>query len=307
MKQNIIQNIVIAGPTASGKTKLSIDIALKVNGEIINADSMQVYRGLNKINAMPSKENLKLVPHHLFSINELDVKFSVAEWIKLASKIKKEINNTGKPVIFAGGSGMYLNAAINGLSKIPKIKIETKKRVEKLYQNIGKDKFYSKLCNLDPNVLNNIERNDTYRVLRSFEVVLQTGKTLSWWHKQKKISPIVKNAKKILIMPSKKEIYARIDKRFDLMINDGAIEEVRNVFNKNLTLDLPSLKTLGVKQLFSYFKNLIPIDEAIMLAKRDSRRFAKRQLTWFKNSFEPDIILSEVYNGKIKDINFNFL
>ena len=307
MKQNIIQNIVIAGPTASGKTKLSIDIALKVNGEIINADSMQVYRGLNKINAMPSKENLKLVPHHLFSINELDVKFSVAEWIKLASKIKKEINNTGKPVIFAGGSGMYLNAAINGLSRIPKIKIETKKQVEKLYQNIGKDKFYSKLCSLDPNVLNNIERNDKYRVLRSFEVVLQTGKTLSWWHKQKKISPIVKNAKKILIMPSKKEIYARIDKRFDLMINDGAIEEVRNVFNKNLTLDLPSLKTLGVKQLFSYFKNLIPIDEAIMLAKRDSRRFAKRQLTWFKNSFEPDIILSEVYNGKIKDINFNFL
>ena len=304
MKKSLLKNIIIAGPTASGKTKLSIDVALKVKGEIINADSMQIYRGLDTLNAMPSSENFKIVPHHLFSFNELEKKYSVSQWLKLASHKTNEINQKGKPAIFVGGSGMYLNAAINGISRIPNINLETKTYLEKLYQDLGKKTFFSKLCDLDPLASKKLVFNDTYRVFRAFEVFLQTGKSIFWWHKQKQTTPILENAKKILIMPSKMELYSRIGRRFDLMISSGAFEEVREVLNKNLKSDLPSMKTLGVKHLINYFKGSIPLEEAIMLAKRDSRRFAKRQLTWFRNSFEPDKIISGIYSGKIEDLSF---
>ncbi len=293
--------IVITGPTASGKTKLSLDLAKKINGEIINADVMQMYEGFNILKAMPSKEEKREIKHYLFGVIKKEIKFTVADWIKLAKEKISEIHKKGKVPIVVGGSGMYLSSAINGLSEIPEIKKIYRYKAEHCYRTKGFDFILKKLLKIDNDF--KIEINDRQRLIRAYEVYLQTGKSIKWWQNNSISQPIIMTCLKILISPPRDELYSYIDKRVDLMIEKGLIDEAKNEKLNIISIDYPSMKAIGIKLLNQYLNNEISLNYALNLIKQDSRRYAKRQSTWFRNSFSCDIKYNKLYTGDSKFIN----
>ena len=297
------QTIIIAGPTASGKTKLSLDLAQQIDAEIINADSMQIFKGLEILTSMPLESELKLVKNHLFRIFQFNENCSVGKWLELVSIALEEIKNKSKPAIIVGGSGMYLNAAINGLVNIPCVKDQTRKLIKELFENIGREMFYEKLLKIDPEGAKKINSNDTQRLLRSFEVIHCTGKPIWQWQKHHQLPGVLKESIKILIMPEKKTLYPRINQRFDDMMNLGALEELKSLIEIDNSFHNNAMKILGANHLLDYIKEKKSIEESIELAKRDTRRYAKRQLTWFRNTFEEDKVFSFIYEGQKKVIS----
>ena len=230
-----IPNIIIAGPTASGKTKLSIELAKKIRGEIINADVMQIYKGFEILKAVPSKEEKSHVKHHLFGIINKETKFTVANWIKLAQEKIYEINKKQKTPILVGGTGMYLNAALEGLAEITTIsKIHRAKAVNS-FNKKGFDYIFKKLLKIDKNF--KIEKNDRQRLIRAYEVYLQTGKSIKWWQSNFKSEPIIKNSLKVIISPPREELYSCIDKRVDIMLEKGLIEEANKEMLNIISFD----------------------------------------------------------------------
>ena len=296
-----IPNIIIAGPTASGKTKLSIELAKKISGEIINADIMQMYKGFEILKAMPSKEEKCDVKHHLFGIINKETKFTVANWIQLAQEKICEIHKKEKIPILVGGTGMYLNAALEGLAEIPIIsRIHREKAVE-YFNKKGFDYIFKKLLKIDKNI--KIEKNDRQRLIRAYEVYLQTGKSIKWWQRNLKSEPIIKNSLKVIISPARDELYSCIDKRVDIMLEKGLIEEAKKEILNIISFDMPSMKAIGIKFLYQYLNNEIDHDNAVNLIKKESRRYAKRQSTWFRNSFSCDLNYNKIYTGDMKFLN----
>jgi len=290
-----IPTIIIAGPTASGKTKLSINLAKKINGEIINADSMQIFEGFEILKAMPTKEERCEIEHHLFGFVPIKGKYSVARWLNDANTKIIEVQNRNKVPIFVGGSGMYLNAATKGLSTIPSISPQTRMKVTDLYQTKGFDYIYKILTALDNEGGLKININDRQRLIRAYEVYLETGKSIWWWQSRPNLKPIINSSLKILILPPKDKLYPKINERVDKMVNDGLLLEVKNVFSNNLSTDLQSLKAIGINYFFDCLKGKTSLEEAIKKTKQESRRYAKRQMTWFKNSFISDLLHSDLY------------
>ena len=290
-----IPTIIIAGPTASGKTKLSINLAKKVNGEIINADSMQIFEGFEILKAMPTKEERCKIEHHLFGFVPIKGKYSVARWLNDANTKIIEVQNRNKVPIFVGGSGMYLNAATKGLSTIPSISPQTRMKVTDLYQRKGFDYIYKTLTALDNEGGLKININDRQRLIRAYEVYLETGKSIWWWQSRPNLKPIINSSLKILILPPKDKLYPKINERVDKMVKDGLLLEAKNVFSNNLSSDLQSLKAIGINYFFDCLKGKTSLEEAIKKTKQESRRYAKRQMTWFKNSFISDLLHTDLY------------
>jgi len=295
MINNPIPTIIIAGPTASGKTKLSINLARKLNGEIINADAMQIFEGFEILKAMPTKEEKCGIEHHLFGFVSIKEKYSVAKWLHDANAKIIEVNNRNKVPIFVGGSGMYLNAATKGLSIIPSISLQTRMKATDLYERKGFDYIYKKLIAHDTEGGLKININDRQRLIRAYEVFLETGKPIWWWQSRPNLKPIINSSLKILISPSKEKLYPKINERVDRMVNDGLLLEVKNVFANNLSPDLQSFKAIGINYFFDFLKGETSLEEAINKTKQESRRYAKRQMTWFKNSFISDLLHSNLY------------
>ena len=277
---------------------MAIDIANKIDAEIINADSMQIYKDLNILSAQPSTKEMSKIKHHLFGEIEITKSFSVGIWINLVKKKIKLINSQGKIAILVGGTGLYLNSAMNGISKIPNIDESIKNKTNDLFLKLGRENFFNYFCDIDPEGSQNILPSDTQRLMRACQIILQTQKSILWWHNQKYSKPIFKNAKSILILPDKKILYDKINKRFDHMIDDGLIDEIKSIKLKNFSSNLPGMKALGLKHILQYLDGMLSFSEAINLAKRDSRRYAKRQITWFKNSFKSDFIINSIYSKK---------
>jgi len=302
MKSNMRSTIVVVGPTASGKTNFSIKLAEKLGGEIINADSMQVYDGFNILKAAPSKEDMRDISHHLFGIVDLRKKFSVADWLKLVEEKISDIHNRNKTPILVGGSGMYINAALKGISNIPKINKKIRDKVGILLQEKGLSFFYDQLRLYEDQEKFKIEKNDRQRLIRAYEVFLQTGKTISWWQNKQIKNPIVKRPFKILLSPSKEILYPNINSRLEKMIDIGLIQEIKKYHSKNLSLELPSMKAIGINYFFEYLDSMRTIDEAIKLTQQESRKYAKRQMTWFRNSFSSDITYSNLFKNDKKFI-----
>ena len=290
-----ISTIIIAGPTASGKTKLSINLAKKINGEIINADAIQIFEGFEILKAMPTKEERCGIEHHLFGFVPIQGKYSVAKWLNDANMKIIEIHNKNKVPIFVGGSGMYLNAATKGLSIIPSISSQARMKATDLYERKGFDYLYKKLIALDGKGSLKIEINDRQRLIRAYEVFLETGKPIWWWQSRPNLKPIINSSLKILILPSKDKLYPMINERVDKMVNDGLLPEVKNVFANNLSPDLQSFKAIGVNYFFDFLNGKTSLEEAINKTKQESRRYAKRQMTWFKNSFISDLLHTNLY------------
>ena len=281
--------IVISGPTGIGKSKLAISLAKKINGVIINADSMQIYKELKIISSQPSDRDKKLISHELYGIRSIYQKFSVMDWLRLVEEKLDIVFNKNKIPIIVGGTGMYIKSAINGISKIPKVDNAIFEYCSKLFEKIGNLEFRKLVEEVDKDfTLKNIDKQ---RLIRAYSVYLQTDKCISEWHKSSKINKIYNTFFSILLEQEREKNYQNCENRFEEFIKKGAVEEVKFLKDKNFDRSLPGFKCLGVNWILKYLEEEISLEEAILLSKRDTRRYVKRQLTWFRHNFNPDLIL----------------
>ena len=272
--------ILLAGPTASGKSKLAIQLAKKLNGEIINADSMQIYKEFSILSSRPNKLEIKKVKHHLYGIISVKKYFSAGDWLK---EVKKKINiclKKKKTPIIVGGTGLYFNIITKGISKIPNIDAKTRSKVRNLYNRLGYKKFYEKLLKLDPNVKNKILPTDSQRTQRAYEVKLKTKKSLFEWITKTKSEFLDFNLKKVFVDIPRDELLEKISKRTRLMFNKNCIAEVEKFNRLRINKSLSANKLIGVHEISQYLKGVISLDECIDLINIKTRQYAKRQNTW---------------------------
>ena len=272
--------ILLAGPTASGKTNLAIKLAKKLHGEIINADSMQIYKEFSILSSRPSKAETKRVKHHLYGIVSVKKYFSAGNWLK---EVKKKIDmclKKKKIPIIVGGTGLYFNTITKGISKIPDIDTKTRSKVRALFNQLGYQKFYEKLLKLDPNVKNKIVPTDSHRAQRAFEVKLKTKKSLFEWIAKTESEFLDFNIKKVFIDIPRDELLQKISKRTETMFKHNCITEVRKFNKLNINRSLSANKLIGVHEINKYLKKLISLDECKELINIKTRQYAKRQNTW---------------------------
>ena len=271
--------ILIHGPTASGKTALAISLARKLDGEIINSDSMQVYSDLNVLTARPDDKELAAAPHHLFGHIDGAVRYSTGAWVKDAADKIAEIRARGKCPIIAGGTGLYLTSLTQGLSQIPKAPDEIRKQAQ-AETHANPRAAHDRLREVDPEAADRIKVGDLQRVSRALEVYMATGRSITSF--QTPAPPLLKSGDwmGVALTPRRETLYARIEARFDKMVEAGAPDEARVLYERNLTRDLPVMRAHGMPGFVEYFDGDATLEAAVERAKRDTRRYAKRQFTW---------------------------
>ena len=282
--------IIIAGPTCVGKSLIAMELAKKIDGVLINADSVQVYEDLKLLSARPTEEDMNQIPHFLYGYVKAEKNYSIADWLQKLSEVLSDIEKIKKTAILVGGSGLYLNAVINGLAPIPRLTEEIKKASLLKLNEIGIDNFREINFNIDPKFIT--KNLDKHRLLRSYGVFLQTNKNMTYWHTKPRQGAIKKNIYSFLINLERKLIYKRCELRFDNMLEKGALEEVKKIHGSNIDRSLPVAKSLGVKWLLSYLDKKMSFEEAVRLSKRDTRRYVKRQITWFSHNYIPYKIIN---------------
>jgi|TARA_B100001093_G_scaffold113823_1_gene106134 tRNA dimethylallyltransferase len=272
--------ILLAGPTASGKSKLAIQLAKKIKGEIINADSMQVYKEFSILSSRPSNQELKQTKHHLYGIISVKKYFSAGDWLKITKvKINTCLKKKRIPIII-GGTGLYFNTITKGISKIPNIDIKTRNKVRRLFKKIGYKKFYEKLLKIDPKVKDRILPTDTQRTQRAYEVITKTKKSFFDWISNTKSDFADYDIKKIFIDVPREELLKKISKRTDRMFKKNCIDEVKKFNTLKLNKSLSANKLIGVQEINNYLKGLITLDQCKELINIKTRQYAKRQNTW---------------------------
>lgn len=280
----MLDAILIAGPTASGKSALAISLAQKLGGAVINADSMQVYEDLYIITARPTAAEAALVPHFLFGHASASVNYSAGHWISDVQKTLGEVRQRGLVPIIAGGTGLYFKAMLEGLSDIPGVPGDIRARIRG--EALGEETpvLHARLTECDPLTAQRLKPNDRQRILRALEVFAATGLSITSFHAQRG-TPLLEptHCLCIFLAPSRAELYARIDQRFDSMIAQGAIEEVKALAARRLDPALPAMRAHGVPGLLAWLKGEMTLDEAIIKGKADTRHYSKRQFTWFRH------------------------
>ena len=279
--------VLIAGPTASGKSALALTLAENLGGVIVNADSMQVYRDLRVITARPTPEEEARVPHRLYGCVDAAENYSIGRWCRDVGDMLDEIAAQGRVPILVGGTGLYFKALTGGLAVVPPIPAEIRVQVRARLANEGVAPLYADLLLRDPATAHRLMPNDRSRICRALEVVVATGRSLSDWHNEGMpalVDPA--RAAKIFLTCERKELVARIEARFAAMLDAGALDEVRALAARQLDPLLPAMKAHGVPWLIRHLKGEISRDEAAAGAVMDTRRYAKRQLTWFRNQMK---------------------
>ena len=283
--------IVVCGPTASGKTQFAHLLAKKNNGEIVNADSMQLYKSLPIITSSPSLELKNELLYHLYNFLDINSEYSVAKYAQIAAEKIKEISTRKKLPILVGGSGMYINSLIKGFSYIPDIEPEVRAQVRSLQQSLDSNEFFELLKKTDPVIVNVLNAQDSQRVARAYEVFLQTGKSILYYQKSNTKLLEGFSFRAILLLPDRQFLYSMCNNRLEQMFKKGVVEEVKSLLNEKCNINALAMKSLGIKEIISYLENRISKDEAMEIAKTRTRQYAKRQVTWFKNQLqEKDII-----------------
>ena len=272
--------ILLAGPTASGKSKLAIQLAKKLNGEIINADSMQIYKEFSILSSRPTKLETKKVKHYLYGTISVKKHFSAGDWINEAKKKIHICLKKKKTPIVVGGTGLYFNTITNGISKIPNIDIKTRSKVRNLFNQLGYQKFYEELLELDPKVKNKILPTDSQRTQRAYEVKLKTKKSLFEWIAKTKSEFLDFNLKKVFINIPRDELLQKISKRTERMFNENCIAEVKKFNRLRINKSFSANKLIGVHEISQYLKGMIVLDECKELINIKTRQYAKRQNTW---------------------------
>jgi tRNA dimethylallyltransferase len=272
--------ILISGPTASGKSNFAVKIAKKINGEIINADSMQVYKQLKILTARPNKEEKKNIKHHMYGVIDLDKKFSTGQWLKTAIKKIKEIKKRKKIPILVGGTGLYFQSLIDGLVKIPKIPVKFRNKIRLIQKKEGQKKFYKKLLKIDPMAKDKFDQNDTHRTIRAFEVKSFTKISMYEWLNKTKSEFKDGEFLKLYIDFKREDLIKRISLRTIKMIEDGAINEVKKFIKSKIKKDLSVNRVIGIDELTQCLDKKINLDQAQELISIKTRQYAKRQATW---------------------------
>ena len=279
--------ILIAGPTASGKSALALTLAEKFGGTIVNADSMQVYRDLRVITARPSPEEEARVPHRLYGHVDAGENYSVGRWCRDVGEALTEIAAQGRVATLVGGTGLYFKALTTGLAAVPPIPAEIRGQVRARMASEGAAALHSELASRDPVTAQRLMVNDRSRISRALEVVLATGRSLTDWHREGMPALVDSTrAAKIFLTCERKQLVARIETRFAAMLKAGALDEVRALERRQLDPLLPAMKAHGVPWLIRHLNGEISLDEAAAGAIMDTRRYAKRQLTWFRNQMK---------------------
>jgi tRNA dimethylallyltransferase len=293
--------VLIAGPTASGKSALALELAEKLGGVIVNADSMQVYRDLRIITARPTASEEQRLPHRLYGHIDAAENFSVGRWCEEAAAALAEAQRAAQAAIVVGGTGLYFNALTRGLAAVPPIPAEIREAVRARLASDGVAALHAELKWRDPAAAARLMPGDRARITRALEVVLATGRSLIDWHEQNKPAGLdPARAVKIFLAPDRDDLLRRIDARFDAMMAAGALDEVRMLAARRLAPDLPAMKAHGVPWLVRHLEGGITLEQAVDEAKRDTRQYTKRQATWFRNQLpefawvEPERALAAV-------------
>ena len=280
--------VLIAGPTASGKSAAALEIAEMYGGTIVNADSMQVYPVLRILTARPGADDLARVPHRLYGHASLTEAYSVAEWLADMRIVLDELAANDSMPVITGGTGLYFHALIKGLANIPDIPDEVRSRLRRRLKEEGAQALYAELTDCDPGSAATLRPTDSQRVCRALEVFQATGRSIGEFQAETHTRPplVAVNVKKILIMPERNILRNRIDSRFDAMVAAGALDEVRELDRHPVPADHPVLKAIGVNQLKQFISGDISLQMAIEKSKTQTRQYAKRQSTWFRNRFD---------------------
>jgi tRNA dimethylallyltransferase len=275
--------LLIAGPTASGKTALALRAARTLGGEIVNADALQLYADLRVLSARPSDEETAVAPHHLFGVADGADGWSVGRWLRAASPILDEIRGRGRTPVVVGGTGLYFKALTEGLADVPPTPAAIRQSVKAMYDALGEARFRELLASADPDAARRIEAGDRMRLSRAMEVLEATGRPLTAWQADTAPALEADDWRAVAITPDRADLYARCDARFDAMLAAGALDEVRTLLTAGLDADLPVMKAVGVRELQRHLAGEISLAEAADLARQETRRYAKRQLTWLRN------------------------
>jgi tRNA dimethylallyltransferase len=274
--------VLIAGPTASGKSQLALELAMRIGGTIINADSMQVYSDLSILTARPSPVDEARAPHRLYGHVRAQERYSVGRYQEEAAIALNEARAAGCPAIFVGGTGLYFDVLTKGLSPIPAVPAEIRESTRKRFDTIGREAFFAELGERDPAAASKLRMSDTQRVLRAMEVLESTGQPLSHWQgiRGKAVLEGLQISR-FVFTPPREVLSVRIDRRFEAMVAGGALEEARSLLG--LDLALPAAKALGLRQLWRNLGGKMPLPAAIAEAQLATKQYAKRQMTWFRN------------------------
>ena len=276
--------VLIAGPTASGKSALALELARETGGVIINADSMQVYRDLRVLTARPTPEEEARVPHRLYGHVDAAVNFSAGSWVADAAAVLAEVRPQNRLPIFAGGSGLYFKALTRGLSAVPPIPAEIRESVRARLERDGVEALHAELARRDPASAERLKPRDRSRIARALEVIEATARSLTDWHRDG-LPPLLPpdTFRALFLEPDRDALYARIDARFDAMLQAGALDEVAALASRKLDPLLPAMKAHGVPALIRHLQGEISLDEAAVIGRADTRHYAKRQFTWFRH------------------------
>lgn len=276
--------VLIAGPTASGKSALAMELAEKTGGVVINADSMQVYRDLRVLTARPTLEEEARVPHRLYGHVDAAVNFSAGSWVADAAKVLAELRAQNRLPIFAGGSGLYFKALTRGLSAVPPIPVEIREAVRARLERDGVEALHAELARRDPVSAERLKPRDRSRIARALEVIEATSRSLADWHRDG-LPPLLPpdTFRALFLAPDRDQLYARIDARFDAMLAAGALEEVEALAARNLDPLLPAMKAHGVPALIRHLRGELTREQAAEIGRADTRHYAKRQFTWFRH------------------------
>jgi tRNA dimethylallyltransferase len=276
--------VLIAGPTASGKSALALELAQRTGGVVINADSMQVYRDLRVITARPTADEEARVPHRLYGHVDAAINFSAGHWIADAAAALADVRAQNRLAIFTGGTGLYFKALTRGLSAVPPVPVEVRESVRARLERDGVEALHAELAKRDPASAERLKPRDRTRIARALEVVEATGRSLTDWHRDG-LPPLLPPGQfsALFLAADRDQLYARIDARYDAMLAAGALEEVAALAERQLDPLLPAMKAHGVPALIRHLKGEITRDEAAVIGRADTRHYAKRQFTWFRH------------------------
>jgi tRNA dimethylallyltransferase len=298
--------VILAGPTASGKSALALALAEDLGGTVINADSLQCYRDLSILTARPDPAAEARAPHRLYGFLDADDPGSAGRWRAAALAEIGAATAARRLPIVVGGSGLYLRALTRGLAPIPEIPDWVRQEARALFAAVGGGPFRLRLERLDRAAAERLAPGDSQRLLRAYEVVRATGRPIGWWREQRHDVPTGRFAT-ILLMPPRAALYAAVNARFAAMIDKGGLDEAAALLSRRLDPGLPVMKAAGLPELFAHLRGAIGLGEAIAAGQRATRRYAKRQMTWFCHQSQPDLIVAEQFSERIMPIMRQFI
>jgi tRNA dimethylallyltransferase len=299
--------LVIAGPTASGKSALASSLAERFGGVVINADSMQVYRGVPILTAQPTEAEQARLPHRLYGQFAPDQLCSAGIWRALAVQACEAAWKEGTVPVVVGGTGLYLRALVDGLSPIPDIPAEVRDASRMLFAELGKARFYEKLAQRDPVMAQRLDPGNSQRLVRAWEVIEATGRSLAEWQADPRQGGLDADSATLLLTPPREALYANCDRRLTGMLAAGALDEVAALMELGLDPALPVMKALGVAEFAAHLRGALSLTEALALAQQSTRRYAKRQLTWFRHQLIPRMTIEEKLSESLLEKIYVFI